>query len=259
MRETSHAENPRMRRATSYPVDLSRMSAMEVAVATAPPEERDDFEAIAGVVGLLALKNKSPTPEEDYPAPMLPDDDEMESEEKEAPPPRPAPPPEGFFWQASPKQDGSMAGSSYVDGTFTLYLSALLEQNPSLATQPTIPTRVPRRSSRWRPGTGRRSATRRPPNSRRPCGPWPLRSPPSPRTAGAPRSASTRTPSAHRASRPQARRPLRLRRAPATPAQAWGLATEAGSQRSALQPIDLHCLCHSAASAGLLPISCATR
>ena len=38
MRETSHAENPRMRRATSYPVDLSRMSAMEVAVATAPPE-----------------------------------------------------------------------------------------------------------------------------------------------------------------------------------------------------------------------------
>ena len=140
MRETSHAENPRMRRATSYPVDLSRMSAMEVAVATAPPEERDDFEAIAGVVGLLALKNKSPTPEEDYPAPMLPDDDEMESEEKEAPPPRPAPPPEGFFWQASPKQDGSMAGSSYVDGTFTLYLSALLEQNPSLATQPTALT-----------------------------------------------------------------------------------------------------------------------
>ena len=140
MRETSHAENPRMRRATSYPVDLSRMSAMEVAVATAPPEERDDFEAIAGVVGLLALKNKSPTPEEDYPAPMLPDDDEMESEEEEAPPPRPAPPPEGFFWQASPKQDGSMAGSSYVDGTFTLYLSALLEQNPSLATQPTALT-----------------------------------------------------------------------------------------------------------------------
>ena len=129
MRETSHAENPRMRRAPSYPVDLSRMSAMEVAVATAPPEERDDFEAIAGVVGLLALKNKSPTPEEDYPAPMLPDDDEMESEEEEAPPPRPAPPPEGFFWQASPKQDGSMAGSSYVDGTFTLYLSALLEQS----------------------------------------------------------------------------------------------------------------------------------
>ena len=33
-----------------------------------------------------------------------------------------------------------MAGSSYVDGTFTLYLSALLEQNPSLATQPTALT-----------------------------------------------------------------------------------------------------------------------
>ena len=72
----------------------------EVAVATAPPEERDDFEAIAGVVGLLALKNKSPTPEEDYPAPMLPDDDEMESEEEEAPPPRPAPP--GCEWVFAP-------------------------------------------------------------------------------------------------------------------------------------------------------------
>ena len=130
-----------MRRATSYPVDLSRLSAMEVTIANSKPEEREEFEAIAGVVGLLALKNKSPTPEEERPTtppmPMAEDEEGLtEAEEEPEPPPRPAPAAEGFFWQASSRQEGSLAGSSYVDGTFTLYLSALLEQNRSLATQP---------------------------------------------------------------------------------------------------------------------------